>query len=240
MSTLEVLELKYFYNDSVNCIFPVILRDDKEMILIDCGYPNSLELIEKAAKENNVDISNLTKVIITHHDYDHMGSLAELKRKYPSVEIISSIEEEKYVSGKVKSLRLQQAEDIYDILPENEKAGAREFQKQLEALENVFVDKCVEDGEVLNYCGGLEIINTPGHMPGHISIYVKESKTLITGDALVIEKGHLSIANPEYTLDMVSAKESIKKFMPYNIEKIICYHGGVLTNNIKEELEKVL
>jgi hypothetical protein len=39
---------------------------------------------------------------------------------------------------------------------------------------------------------------------------------------------------------MVSAKESIKKFMPYNIEKIICYHGGVLTNNIKEELEKVL
>lgn len=240
MSTLEVLELKYFYNDSVNSIFPVILRDDKEMILIDCGYPNSLELIEKAAKENNVDISNLTKVIITHHDYDHMGSLAELKRKYPSVEIISSIEEEKYVSGKVKSLRLQQAEDIYDILPENEKAGAREFQKQLEALENVFVDKCVEDGEVLNCCGGLEIISTPGHMPGHISIYVKESKTLITGDAMVIEKGHLSIANPEYTLDMVSAKESIKKFMPYNIEKIICYHGGVLTNNIKEELEKVL
>lgn len=238
MSSLKVLELKYFYNDSVNSIFPVILEDNKEMVLVDCGYPNSLDLIKGTSKESNIDISRLTKVIITHHDYDHMGSLSAIKREYPNVEIISSLEEERYINGKEKSLRLQQAEKIYDTLPEEEKSGAKYFQKQLEALENVSVDRCVEDGGVLNYCGGLEVISTPGHMPGHISIYVKESRTLITGDALVIDNGQLSIANPQYTLDMDSAKSSIRKFLGYDITRIICYHGGVFEGNIKEELEK--
>jgi len=70
------------------------------MILIDCGYPKCLCLIEDIAISNGVDIKKLSKIIITHHDFDHMGSLAEFKRKYPNIEILSSKEDEIYVSGK--------------------------------------------------------------------------------------------------------------------------------------------
>jgi len=54
---------------------------------VDCGYSNFLLLLEQAANNMNIYFSKLTKVIITHHDYDHMGSAAEIKRKYPKVQI---------------------------------------------------------------------------------------------------------------------------------------------------------
>lgn len=234
MNKLNVLEINFEFNGVIESIYPVILRDDKEMILIDCGYPNFLELIEECANRNNIDLEKLTKLIITHHDFDHMGSAADLKAKYPNIKILASSKDEKYISGKEKSLRLQQAELIYDSLPEEEKEGALNFHKMLESIDNVEVDVTLDDGDIFDWCGGVEIVETPGHMPGHISIYIKESKTLIAGDALVIENDKLDIANPQYTLDIKEAKKSIDKLGNYDIDKVICYHGGVYQSDIKK------
>lgn len=239
MNKLNVLKVEFEFNGIIDAIYPVILRDDNEMILIDCGYPNFLTLIEESAIKNGIDLSKLTKLIITHHDFDHMGSAADFKRKYPNVKILSSIIDEKYINGKEKSLRLQQAELIYDKLPEEQKEGALSFQKMLESIENIEVDMLLKDGDKFDWCGGMEIIETPGHMPGHISIYAKESKTIISGDALVIENNKLTIANPNYTLDLGEAKESIYKFSNYDIDKIICYHGGIYTEEIKSSLKRI-
>jgi glyoxylase-like metal-dependent hydrolase (beta-lactamase superfamily II) len=240
MNELKVLEVEFESNGIKNAIYPVILSDEKDMILIDCGYPNFLPLIEESAIKNGINLNKLTKLIITHHDFDHMGSAADFKRKYPNLNIISSAMDEKYISGKEKSLRLQQAELIYDKLPEQEKENARNFQRKLESVEPVKVNMVVNDGDTFDWCGGLEIVGTPGHMPGHISIYAKESKTLIAGDALVVEGENLAIANPNYTLDMDTSKESIRKLLNYDIEKIVCYHGGVHTREIKTLIERIL
>ena len=240
MNKLNVLEVNFESNGMMDTIYPVILSDNKEMILIDCGYPNFLTLIEECASKNNIDLSNLTKLIITHHDFDHMGSAADLKAKYPNIQILASSKDEKYINGKEKSLRLQQAESIYDSLPEEQKEGALNFQKILESIDNVDIDITLNDGDIFDWCGGIEIIETPGHMPGHISIYIKESRTLIAGDALVIENNKLAIANPQYTLDMREAKKSINKLLNYKIDKIICYHGGIYQSDIKSSLEKNL
>jgi glyoxylase-like metal-dependent hydrolase (beta-lactamase superfamily II) len=239
MNKLDVLKVEFEFNRIIDAIYPVILRDDNDVILIDCGYPNFLTLIEESAIKNEIDLSKLTKLIITHHDFDHMGSAADFKRKYPNVKILSSIIDEKYISGKERSLRLQQAESVYDKLPEEQKEGAMNFQKMLESIENVEVDMLLKDGDKFDWCGGIEIIETPGHMPGHISIYAKESKTLISGDALVLENDKLAIANPNYTLDMKEAKESVYKLLNYDIDKIVCYHGGIYTEEIKSSLKRI-
>jgi glyoxylase-like metal-dependent hydrolase (beta-lactamase superfamily II) len=240
MNEVLTLDITFNFGNMVNSIYPVILKDEKEMILIDCGYKHFLPLIRKSAEAKGVNLDELTKIIITHHDFDHIGSLAEFKSEYPNISIISSYDEEKYISGKEKSLRLQQAEALHDSLPEAEKRDAENFQKLLKSVESVNVDTLVKDSDIFPWCGGIEVIATPGHMPGHISLYLKEFKTLISGDALVVENGELVIANPNYTLDMGEAKKSIKKLLNYDIEKIICYHGGIYTENIKASLEKIL
>lgn len=239
MSRLTILKISFRSAGVENVIYPVIISDGNELILIDCGYPACLPILRQAATDNGIDLSQLTKVIITHHDFDHMGALAELKRTYPNSKVLASAQEERYISGKQKSLRLEQAESIYDTLPEDRKQAAKQFQRVLEEVETVEVDQTLNNGDIFPWCGGIEIIATPGHMPGHISIYHIESKTLIAGDALVAENGELAIANPQYTIDMMGAKNSIKKLLDYEIDTLICYHGGIVTREIKAALQKI-
>lgn len=240
MNQVVALEIEFDFGNGVNRIYPTILKDDREMVLVDCGHPHLMPYIKKAAEDNEINIDKLTRIVITHHDYDHMGALAEFKRTYPNIKVVSSYIEEKYISGKEKSLRLQQAEALYDSLPEDQKAGAEKFHSSLKAVSPVEVDILVKDHDIFSWCGGTEIVATPGHMPGHISLYLKETKTLIAGDAFVAENGKLCIANPQYTLDMEEAKNSIKKLLDYDIQRVICYHGGICTENVKEYMEGML
>ncbi|HEX2949136.1 MAG TPA: MBL fold metallo-hydrolase [Armatimonadota bacterium] len=220
-------------------IHPVIAADEQEMVLVDCGYPNSLSLLRQAVEAKGMDLRRLTKVIITHHDHDHMGGLAQLRRAYPHIEVIASAIDAPFVSGKEKSLRLQQAERLFPDLPESEKPAALLFQQMLESVEPVPVDIRVNDGDVFPWCGGTEIIATPGHMPGHISVYFQDNTTLVAGDALAAENGQLHVANPQYTLNLPEAKRSTRKLLAYDIDTIICYHGGMVTKDIRESLQRI-
>ncbi len=87
--------------------------------------------------------------------------------------------------------------------------------------------RTVEDGEELPYGGGTVVIHTPGHTPGHLCLYVKQAKVLIAGDALNVEEGRLIGPRPQHTADIDAARRSLKKLAEYDIETVICYHGGM-------------
>ncbi len=169
-----------------------------------------------------------------------MGALDEIKASCPNIKVYSSRLEESYVSGKAKSLRLIQAEDVFPCLPEDQKPGALYFQEMLRAMRPVEVDVVFEEDEEPVYWKDIRIVNTPGHMPGHISIYLKDSKMLISSDAVVVENGELEIANPQYTLDLPKAIDSVRKLRQFDVAKIICYHGGIVEGDVMEKLDKLI
>ena len=41
------------------------------------------------------------------------------------------------------------------------------------------------DGELLPAGGGLRVIHTPGHSPGHVSLFRDSDRVLIAGDAII-------------------------------------------------------
>ncbi len=57
------------------------------------------------------------------------------------------------------------------------------------------IDQTLEDRQELPYFGGIEVIHTPGHTPGHISLYVKRSKMLVAEDAMICSEGILKRSN---------------------------------------------
>ena len=61
------------------------------------------------------------------------------------------------------------------------------MQSMMDAMKNqkLKVDRTISDGEILPYCGGIQIIHTPGHTPGHVAFFRPSDKVLITGDAIV-------------------------------------------------------
>lgn len=232
MSKCTALELKY----PNNTLYASVIQGDDEVILVDCGYPNSLNKIDEALKAFDLSLDQITHLIITHHDYDHMGSAAELKRRFPKIKVCSSSVQRDYINGSKKSLRLIQAESIFPTLQDNQKEQALIFHKTLEAMETLDLDEVLIEDTDYPWAGGTHIVASPGHIPGHISVYHKPTQSLITGDAMVVENGKLCIANPRYTLDNEQAYASMKKFNDYPLEQIICYHGGLVSENIKDQL----
>ncbi|MGG4452097.1 MBL fold metallo-hydrolase [Brevibacillus porteri] len=240
MNQIHFLDISFMYNGSAQVITPVLLQDQHELILVDCGYPDFLPLLQEAALKKQLTLDDLTKVIVTHHDMDHIGSLSALKRAYPHLEIIAYESEAPYIAGQKTSLRLEQAQATLEHLSSGEQQHVMEFIRFLQSIEPTAVDRTVTNHERLPCCGGIEIIHTPGHMPGHISLYLFASKTLIAGDAVVIENGRLEIANPSYTLDIQEAVRSVRHLLEYDIEQLICYHGGSFQGDVKQALQELI
>lgn len=225
---IEELPIEIDFNGQKNIIFPSLIILNSELTLVDTGYPKFLPLIEKKILKNGYEMRNLKNIIITHFDIDHIGSLFDFKEKYPWIKIIASETESKYISGKMKSERLVQAEEMLEKMTEEEKVFGQWFIKQLQALRLVSVDKEVQDGDMIldNEC---RIIATPGHTSGHISLYFPRLKSVITGDAAVKENHELVIANPQFCLDIERANLSLLKIKNLNAENSYCYHGGKYT-----------
>ncbi|MCL2056949.1 MAG: MBL fold metallo-hydrolase [Oscillospiraceae bacterium] len=210
------------------------------MVLIDCPLTEFYGEFLDTAKAKGVDLSRLTYVIITHQDSDHASSLPLLKKDFPAVKVISSVIEKEYLEMRKKHIRLGHIEKKLLDVPEDVTQTLLDQIKAFEALVPVNVDIAAEDGQVIDICGGIEIIASPGHLPGHIAVYVRELKALVTGDAMNTENGALQTANPLYTLDMDEAARSTEKFMGYDIRQVVCYHGGIFTGDCQAAMQKVL
>ena len=237
---VHVLRVNFTHDGTEDALYPVVLQHDRNLVLVDCGYPGFLPLLEAAARQGGFALADLTGIFITHHDLDHVGGLYELKARYPRVKVYAPAPEEDYISGKAKSLRLQQAEALYPALPDDRKPGARHFQEMLRNVRPVAVDRTFREDEELPGLPGARIVNTPGHMPGHASIYLEARKTMIAADAVVYENGTLDIANPHYTLDLREAVASVNKIAHFAIDTVICYHGGVVAGDIRQQLDSLL
>ena len=240
MTKLVALPIPFGAGENQRIIYPVIASDAKHTVLIDAGFPGQLPLIQETAEKAGIALENLTHIVITHHDMDHVGSLAALKRTFPRAQVVSSAIEADYINGSKKSPRLEIAEQKVALLPTAEQQGALVYEQMLKSVERVEVDKIFKEDELLPCFGGVLIISTPGHLPGHISLYFEKEKTLIAGDAMTMENGKVAMANPQHTLNIQQARESVQKFLKYDIEKIICYHGGVFEGDGHKAIEEAL
>ncbi|WP_240519145.1 MBL fold metallo-hydrolase [Bacillus wiedmannii] len=209
-------------------MYPTLLILNKELTLVDTGYINFLPLIEDAIVKHGYEMKNLKNIIITHYDDDHIGSLYDFKVKYPHINIIASEIESNYINGEIKSERLVQAEDMLEHMPIEEKEFGEWFIQQLKNIRHISVDEKVCDGQMIlnNEC---QIVATPGHTSGHISLYFPDLECVITGDAAVQDNCELVIANPNFCLNIEKAEESLKRIKNLKAATYYCYHGGKLT-----------
>ncbi|CAH1208175.1 putative metallo-hydrolase YflN [Paenibacillus allorhizoplanae] len=213
---IQPLILDMDVNGNPFTVHAALLWDEKDVILVDTGIPGQLELIRDQLAAASFPFEKLTKIMITHQDMDHIGSLPELVGAAEGrIEVLAHELGKPYIQGEVPLVKRK-------ILATPTK-----------------VDVTLQDGDELPFGGGIQVIYTPGHTPDHISLYHPKSKTLISGDALTSQDGVLMPPNPHFTPDMPLALESVAKLLDYDIETVITYHGGVCTENIKERLAEI-
>jgi glyoxylase-like metal-dependent hydrolase (beta-lactamase superfamily II) len=210
-------------------LYLLLTWDDENLVLIDAGLPNQADLIAKAISKAGFDVKDLTHIILTHQDVDHIGSVKELQKIAPNVKVLAHAEEAPYIDGRKTPVKLAARLARYEELTEDEKEQVKSSQKFVDE-NRIPIDQELSDEQILPICGGIEVVHTPGHTPGHICLFLHEGQIMVLGDSANVdaEKGEIIDFYPIYIQDMSLAEKSIEKINRFPMQAALSHHTGLL------------
>lgn len=146
--------------------------DDGQVTLVDMGVASSGKKVIAALRSIGSDPSEVTRLMLTHSHPDHAGGAAYVAEQTGRPVDVHADDAVYLRTGTLpprdRSFRLTR---LFARLPDPK-------------MTPVTVGEELTDGQVVPVAGGLRVIHTPGHSPGHVSYLHQESGTLITGDAI--------------------------------------------------------
>ncbi|WP_054843010.1 MBL fold metallo-hydrolase [Vulcanisaeta distributa] len=183
-----IYQLKIFMPMEPGYVFSYVVRRDNECVMIDAGYPNT-ELLNPLINElSKIPNCRLSSLFITHMHIDHTGLANELRNRLGLSVVMHRRDYEQVLKMLDKDLFIKEFLELsghYGVpntemeLYKNVVSGLSS-RRRLSALNP---DVLIDNEE--NRIGGLHVLLTPGHSPGHISIVLDEYGLAFTGDLIL-------------------------------------------------------
>ncbi len=154
---------------------------DGSVTLVDCGLKRAPRTIVSALAAIGKHPSDVQRILLTHAHFDHVGGAAEMVQLSRADGVDVHTDDAGYVETgqKVPGDASTTSGRLFARAPWGSFAPAP-------------VAARLVDGQVLDIAGGVRIIHTPGHTPGHVSLLHEGSGTLITGDSIFNMNSRLS------------------------------------------------
>jgi glyoxylase-like metal-dependent hydrolase (beta-lactamase superfamily II) len=235
---LEALEVSMHLGANESTIYPVLAWDGTEgATLIDAGLPGSHVTIEGHLARLGLGWKDVRRLIITHQDLDHIGGASAVAAASGAA-VLAHRDDVPFIQGERTLLKMDRGriESMLQSLPAEQRERVREL---FSSPPKVRVNRELADGERLPYGGGILVIHTPGHTPGHISLFLEAHRLLVSGDALRVVDGELAGPSPQATPDIAQAAASLRKLLSLPIDRVLCYHGGLSKPGVLERLREL-
>lgn len=205
----------------------VYLIDDPDgHTLIDTSITSSGPKILRQVAASGRDPARIRRVLITHAHPDHVGGLPAV-RAATGATVIASELERPVVEGRAPIAQ-----------PRREALGplARLMLPPPTALPPTTVDRTVGDGEVIaEAMGGLQVVLSPGHAPGHIAFWQPRRRVLFCGD-VIFRLPRLGLPFAAFTVDMEENRRSVAKLAALEPDMVCFGHGVPLSQNAAARL----
>ena len=150
-----------------------LVDDDGSVTLIDCGVKKAPARIVAALAAIGKTPADVNRIVLTHVHPDHAGGAAEMSR-LTGAPVLTHADDAEYArAGRppISDPSFLSGRLFTRVVG---RVGFPAFE----------VAASLRDGEILDVAGGVRVVHTPGHSPGHVSLLHEQTKTLITGDAI--------------------------------------------------------
>lgn len=204
---------------------------DRGWVLVDAGMPGSADAIAQAAARRFGHGARPSAVVLTHGHADHVGALRELAERWDAP-VYAHVLEHPYLTGR----------SAYPPPDPTVGGGA------LAALSFLYpagpVDlgdrvRPLPDDRSVPGMPGWRWVPTPGHTPGHVSLWRQADRTVVAGDAFVTTQQSSALAvltqraavhgPPAYfTPDWPAARRSVERLASLGPETAATGHGPVM------------
>jgi glyoxylase-like metal-dependent hydrolase (beta-lactamase superfamily II) len=224
----------------VNVAF-IGLPHARDWVLIDAGVSSGAGAIRQAAAERFGANVPPAAIVLTHAHFDHVGALEELLEEW-KVPVYAHAREEPFLDGskcyprpdtKAGGGLMTRLAPLFPREPINIASALRRF---------------TASGEIAEL-PGWRWLHTPGHTPGHVSLWREEDRTLLAGDAFITTRQESAYAaltqEPEmhgppryFTPDWDEARESVRRLAALQPELVLTGHGRPMHGQpMREALE---
>ncbi len=215
--------------DNLGYVNAYLWRWEDGLALIDTGLPWTTKRVLEGIRDAGFRPEDVTEILITHADVDHAGGLKALREATGARVIVHAIEA-MFFKGKWQRLPNVRHVSGIAVLP-----LYWVLAKTFLRIPHLRPDLLVIDEEVLD--NGLQVIHTPGHTPGHMSLFSRERGILFVGDVIDNRKGEPSLPLPTFTPQMDVVKDSIRKLARLKNVQIACFgHGPVITEKAGDRI----
>lgn len=247
---IEVLPDVFCYTIQIVNICLIGQPKTNEFVLIDTGVPTATEEIIHIVENRFGPNQRPQAIILTHGHFDHVGTVIDLV-KFWQVPVYAHPLELPFLTG-------QKSYPVPDATVEG---------GMVAKMSPLFPHKPINLGDYVQslpaegqipHLPDFRWIHTPGHSPGHISLFREKDRTLIAGDAFVTvrqdalykvftQKMEIN-GPPRYlTTDWTRAKDSVRKLAALRPSVAVTGHGvpvsgEVLHNGLQklaQDFEKV-
>jgi glyoxylase-like metal-dependent hydrolase (beta-lactamase superfamily II) len=226
------LDLAYRQIAIVNVVlFGLPGAGDGRWVLIDAGMPGAASDIRSAARARFGETGRPSAIVLTHGHFDHVGPLETLAAEW-DVPVYAHRLEHPYLDGTtsypppdptVGGGLMALLSPLYPTKPVDVSERLRPFP---------------EDGSVPGM-PGWQWLHTPGHSPGHVSMWRESDRMLIAGDAFITtrqESAYAAITQaPEmhgppmyFTPDWERARKSVQTLAGLVPQTVVTGHGQAM------------
>jgi glyoxylase-like metal-dependent hydrolase (beta-lactamase superfamily II) len=200
----------------------------EDWVLVDTGMPQSAKRILKLVEDRFGAESIPKAIILTHGHFDHVGAVVDLVESW-NVLVYAHELEIPYLTGQASYPEPDGSVEGGII------AKLSPFFPNEPINLGSHVNRLPSDGSIPGM-PGWRWIHTPGHTPGHVSLFRDKDRALIAGDAIVtVEQDSLykvltqkkKLTGPPvyFTTDWHAAEQSVKKLEALKPSVVISGHG---------------
>jgi glyoxylase-like metal-dependent hydrolase (beta-lactamase superfamily II) len=204
------------------------IRDARGLVCVEMGGGGESNIRQtlRLFQDESLDVSGLHTVVISHTHADHMGAIAHFRERVPGIVVVDHETDVPFLEDNTLLDRIFDADLVNRYFPGN-RFSILDFYRTFCPISQTTPDRTVVEGDRLTFGEFMfDVIHTPGHHPGHISLFEPGLGLLFVGDMVGMEVPFYSPSSGGVDAYLTS----MEKYLALDMKQIVPSHGDLIEN----------